>query len=157
MPTPKTLTWIKHLPAVDEETLAERNKIDAMLAMADNLEREAATLRRMVRTRRAKLLTAVNFHWTLQEISAASEGADAPAPLPASVLDDPTLSEALRALDEDSTAADVLQAFKTGQVIRQHNLFSTAPLADQLATLHRVFDWWNYGAVPFLARIDEAG
>ena len=51
-------------------------------------------------------------------------------------------------------ALEVLQAFHAGRVIRQHNLFSTATEEEQRATLHRVFDWWNYGAVPLLTRLE---
>ena len=64
------------------------------------------------------------------------------------------LREALRALDGAPSPLEVLQAFHAGRVIRQHNLFSTATEEEQRATLHRVFDWWNYGAVPLLTRLE---
>lgn len=57
-------------------------------------------------------------------------------------------------VDGAPSPLEVLQAFHAGRVIRQHNLFSTATEEEQRATLHRVFDWWNYGAVPLLTRLE---
>ena len=93
--------------------------------------------------------------WTLHDIEqAATAAADRGQPFPPGFVKDGELREALRALDGAPSPLEVLQAFHAGRVIRQHNLFSTATEDEQRETLHRVFDWWNYGAVPLLTRLE---
>ena len=153
---PKFMPWVDLLPEVGDPIRNERNKLAAKLAEAEELERQAAALRAAVREGRAALLDRVMKQWTLHDIEqAATAAADRGQPFPPGFVKDGELREALRALDGATSALEVLQAFHAGRVIRQHNLFSTATEEEQRATLHRVFDWWNYGAVPLLTRLED--
>lgn len=152
---PKFMPWVDLLPEVGDPIRNERNKLAAKLASAEELEKQAAALRAGVREGRAALLDRIMKQWTLHDIEqAATAAADRGQPFPPGFVKDGELREALRALDGAPSALEVLQAFHAGRVIRQHNLFSTATEEEQRDTLHRVFDWWNYGAVPLLTRLE---
>jgi hypothetical protein len=152
---PKFMPWVDLLPEVGGPIRNERNELAATLASAEELEKQAAALRAAVREGRAALLDRIMKQWTLHDIEqAATAAADRGQPFPPGFVKDGELREALRALDGAPSPLEVLQAFDAGRVIRQHNLFSTATAAEHDETLHRVMDWWNYGAVPLLARLD---
>lgn len=155
---PNYMPWIDLLPEVGNPIRKERDKLAATLAEAEQLERRAAALRASVRAARPALMDRIIQRWTLRDIEqAANAAADRGRPFPVGYVQDAPLREALRALDGGGTPLEVLQAFHAGGVIRQHNLFSTATEEEQRATLHRVFDWWNYGAVPLLNRLEDEG
>ncbi len=96
----------------------------------------------------------LNAEWSLDLVKCTVEHYGERAELLRYIVDDDVRCAA-RALDI-AGAREVLRAFKDGRVIRQCNLFSTAPEVDRSATLHRVFDWWNYCAAPYLNRVELA-
>lgn len=148
------MAWVDHLSEVGDPILAARDRLRRSLDRAESLERQAAAVRAEVAEGRAALLRRVLDHWTVADIEAASIAAgEAGSPFPAAYVSDAELREALRALDGAASPLEILGAFHKGRVIRQHNLFGTATEAEHRATLHRVFDWWNYGAVPLLVRL----
>lgn len=152
---PKFMPWVDLLPEVGDSIRNERNKLVAKLASAEELEKQAAALRAGIRAGRVARLDRIMKQWTLHDIEqAATAAADRGQPFPLGVVKDVELREALRALDGAPSPLKVLQAFHAGRVIRQHLLFSTATEEEQRATLRRVFDWWNYGAVPLLTRLE---
>lgn len=152
---PDYMPWVDLLPEVGDPIRNERNKLAATLAEAEELERQAAALRAAVQEGRAALMGRIMRQWTLHDIQqAASAAGDGGRPFPAGFVNDDSLREALRALDGAPSPLEVLQAFHAGRVIRQHNLFSTATEEERRATLHRLFDWWNYGAIPLLSRLE---
>lgn len=149
------MPWVDLLPEVGDPIRNERDKLAATLTEAEELEKRAAALRAGVREGRAAFFGRVMKQWTLHDIEqAATAAGDRGQPFPTGFVNDGELREALRALDGAPSPLEVLQAFHAGRVIRQHNLFSTATEEEHRATLHRVFDWWNYGAVPLLTRLD---
>lgn len=150
----KFMPWIDLLPEVDSSVLRERDRLSEYLDMAEALEKRAAALRERAKAGRSVLMDKVARRWSLEDIEQAGNAAgDRGQPIPPSFVRDAELREALRALDGAASPLEVLEAFHKGRVIRQHNLFSTATEEDRHATLHRVFDWWNYGAVPLLTRL----
>jgi hypothetical protein len=152
---PTFMPWVDLLPEVGDPIRKDRDHLAATLADAELLEKRAAALRETVHAGRAALLARVMRQWMLHDIvQAATAAADHDRPFPPGIVKDDELREALRALDGAASPLDILRAFTVGRVIRQHNLFSTATAAERDATLHRVMDWWNYGAVPLLARLD---
>lgn len=148
MNAPVFMSWLDRLPEVGAPILNERDRLEAMLAEAEAFERRAAELRASARAGRAGLLGKVAKLWSLYEIQRAGDAEDASF----HNVQDHELRGALRALDGVASPLDILEAFHKGRVIRQHNLFSTATDEDRHATLHRVLDWWNYGAAPVLSR-----
>lgn len=149
------MSWVDLLPEVGDPIRKERDKLAAALAETERLEKRAAELRASVRAGRAALLGRIMKHWTMYDIEQAANAAgDRGQPFPPSFVRDADLRGALRALDGAASALEILEAFHKGRVIRQHNLFSTATAAERDETLHRVMDWWNYGAAPLLARLD---
>jgi hypothetical protein len=153
--TTKFMPWIDFLPEVGTPILAERDRMAGVLAEADQLEQQAAALRAGVRWTRADLFDRIAKKWTLFDIETAArragnDGNDGQR-LPVDFVTDPKLREALRALDGGLFPLAALQAFERGQVVRQHNLLSTATDAECRETLNRVLDWWNFAAVPVLS------
>lgn len=152
---PTFMPWVDLLPEVGDPIRKDRDHLAAALADAELLEKRAAALRETVRAGRAALLDRILTCWTMQDIEqAATAAGELGRPFPPAFVPDPLLREALRAQDGAASPLDILRAFTAGRVIRQHNLFSTATAAERDETLHRVMDWWNYGAVPLLARLD---
>lgn len=148
------MAWVGRLPEVGDPIQGGRDRLRGQLAQAEALERQAAALRAEVAEGRAALLRRVLDRWTVAEVETASMAAgEAGSPFPAAYVSDAKLREALRALDGGQSALDVLQTFVSGAVVRQHNLMSTATDAERRETLNRVLDWWNYGAVPLLVRL----
>lgn len=150
--TTKFMPWVDCLPEIGQPLLNERDKLAGVLAEADRLEQQAAALRANVSTGRADLFDRIAKKWTLFDIESAARRAGIDGrPFPVGVVSDPKLREALRALDGGLFPLAALQAFERGQVVRQHNLLSTATDAECRETLNRVLDWWNFAAVPVLA------
>lgn len=152
---PNFMPWVDLLPKVGDSVRDERNRLAAKLAEADALERQAAALRAGVLEGRAALLGRV-MQWTLHDIElAATAAGDRGQPLPSSFVRDGELREALRAIDGASSSLEVLRAFRACRVIQQRDYFSAATEEERRAALNRVLDWWNYGAAPLLARVED--
>jgi len=152
------MKWVNLLPEVGDPIRNARDNLSAQLGEAEDLERRAAALRARVKEGRAALMNRILEQWTQNDIKqAATAAADRGQPLPISFVKDDELRGALRVLDGAMSSQDVLQAFQAGRVIRQHNIFSTATDEERAAMLRRVFDWWNYGAVPVLTRLEDQG
>ncbi len=150
--TTKFMPWVDFLPEIGTPILKERDKLAGVLSEADRLEQLAATLRESVRDGRAELFDGIAKRWTLFDIESAARRAGINGqPFPDGAVTDPKLREALRALDGGLFPLAALQAFESGQVVRQHNLLSTATDAECRETLDRVLTWWNLAAVPVLS------
>lgn len=152
----KVMTWIDLLPNVDRSLLLDRDRLALKLTQACALEKHAAMLRAGAKVARALLIEQIVNRWPLQDIeNAARASGECLEPFPEGYTPpDPFLRDLLRDLHVSASALDVLRAFAGGQVIRQHNLLSTATEEERRETLSRVLDWWNFGAVPVLARFD---
>lgn len=154
MKTLEFMSWVDFLPEVGTPILAERDKLAAQLAAADDLERQAAALRASVQKARAPLVNKITFMWSLLDIEKAANTAAANVTFPPSVISDSPLRAAIAALDGAFSPLEILRSFDRGQVIR-HTLSGKASAAEQEETLHRVFDWWNYAAAPLLQRLEH--
>lgn len=149
--TAKFMPWVDFLPVVGTPILNERDRLARMLADAERLENEARELRERVRQERGDLFMKIAKMWTLYDIETAAKLSGLNGhPFPVEQVADANLRAALRAVDGGLTALDVLQAFERGQVIRPAGHVLTASDAECRATLQRVLDWWNVGALPVL-------
>lgn len=150
--TKNFMYWVACLPEVGDPILLARDDLAALLARADALEAKAAALRAEARAGQGRLLERLDAEWSPELVKRTVEQYGERAEVLRYIVDD-DVRQAARALDIVG-ALEVLRAFNDGRVIRQHNLFSTAPEVDRAATLRRVFDWWNYCAVPYLNRVE---
>lgn len=149
--TAKFMPWVDFLPEVGTPILNERDRLTRKLAEAARLEKEARELRESVRQERGELFMKIAKNWTLYDLETAAKRCGTNGhPFPVEHVTDANLREALRAVDGGLTALDVLQAFERGQVIRPAGHVLTASDAECRATLQRVLDWWNVGALPVL-------
>lgn len=150
------MPWVDFLPELGDPIRSERNRLADMQDRADALEKQAAALRADLKSGRASLLAKIAVGWHSREIASATRAAgDHLRPTSLNFITDHALRAMIITLDGGSTALDVLNVFRLGQVIRQHNLLSTATDTERRATLNRVLDWWNHAAVPLLDRMDS--
>jgi hypothetical protein len=150
--------WIDALPEVGDPIRKERAKLQQLAEQATELERHALALRGQVRAGQAALGERVARNWATHDIEAAQSAARRARSLarsPAAELD-VQLRRELDALDGAHLAAEALQAFHAGGVMRQANLLSTATDEERRAAVVQVLTWWNEAALPVLERL-EAG
>jgi hypothetical protein len=144
------MPWIDYLPEVGAPIRKDRDRLAGKLAEAAKLEQQAEGLRAEVFKARAALVVRVAEQWSPQDMAAARAQAGAAASvLSPEYVADPALRAALTTLDGHGSALVLLRVFKA-QAFRQHNLLSTASDEERRATLERILDWWNFGAVPLL-------
>ncbi|HHV7523685.1 TPA: stable inheritance protein KleA [Burkholderia orbicola] len=146
------MAWVDRLPEVGTPILNRRDALATMIREAEQLEQIAAQLRATVRNRSLHLSDAIGASWKRDEVERAQQS-------PAGPAINGELAALLSHFNDTAGPLDVLRIFKAARVIRQANLFSTATQQERDDTLHRVFDWWNFAAVPLLDQIGckEAG
>ncbi|KWZ39563.1 hypothetical protein WS72_19340 [Burkholderia savannae] len=140
------MAWVDRLPEVGTPILNRRDALARMILEAEQMEQIAAQLREKVRSRSLHLSDSIGAIWKRDEIERARQS-------PAGPAINAELAALLSHLDCTTGPLDVLRLFKAARVIRQANLFSTATQQERDDTLNRVFDWWNFAAVPLLDRI----
>lgn len=149
------MPWINHLHEVGDPIQKERGKLRELAQRAVDLEREACALRDQVAMGQAALLLKAMKHWTLADIQDACEKVrdiDPVATIRAQV-DDSALRERINALDGWHLASEALQIFDQADVLRQHNLLSTATEEERAQALGRVLAWWNHVGRPVCERL----
>lgn len=151
------MAWIDALPEVGDPIRKERAKLLQLAEQAAELERHALALRAQVLSGQAALADRVARHWPASDIEAAHQKAlnARRAARPAAGGVGGHLRDALDALDGAHLAAEALQAFDSGRLLRQANLVSTATHEARHAALAEVMAWWNEAAVPVLERLEE--
>lgn len=147
---PPYMPWLDRLPEVGDPLLSKRDALARKLDEARALEAQAAALRASVRDGRAELLSRLMTHWSLAEIQAAYDRTESRLfPVPLACVADAELRACISAHEGNASLQDALNLFGT-QVVRQHNLLSTATDEERRATLARALDWWNVMVVPLL-------
>lgn len=157
-PKPVFMPWVDRLPDVGEAALFRRGEVYQLVREAAALERQAVTLMAQARGGQAEFLAEVMQRWTVAEIQSAALQTDPgdPAFLARAQVEDPPLRQRLFRLDGSHLASEALQAFQGAQVIRQHNLLSSASDEDRRQTLARVLAWWNHAARPVCERLSAS-
>lgn len=149
------MPWIDHLPQVGDPIQKERSKLRELAQRAVDLEREARALREQVAMGQSAVLLKAMRHWTLADIQDACEKVrdiDPVATIRAQV-DDGALRERINSLDGWHLASEALQIFDQADVLRQHNLLSTATEEECAQALGRVLAWWNHVGRPVCERL----
>ncbi len=150
------MSWVSLLPEVGGMMINDRNRLTEKLARAEELEKEAAELRDEVRDGRRVLMERIKKGWTKKEIEKAQKAAATSGEQsPCSFIADEEVRQAIGDFDGSLSPLEVLQCFREGRVIRQYNLMSTATDEERRAALKRVLDWWNFGAVPLLCKLES--
>lgn len=67
-----------------------------------------------------------------------------PSGIPLSCIRDDGLRRSIEAAGQGTVTAQTALSLFHEQVIRQHNLLSTATDQERHATLERLLDWWNH-------------
>ena len=149
------MPWIDHLHEVGDPIQKERGKLHELAQRAVDLEREACALRDQVAMGHAALLLKVMKYWTLADIQDACEKVRHLDPMAAirAQVDDSALRERINALDGWHLASEALQIFDQADVLRQHNLLSTATEEERAQALGRVLAWWNHVGRPACERL----
>lgn len=157
MPKLKFMPWIDALPEVGDPIRLTRDALAAKLEQADALENRATALRAEVKAGREALIGRVMQRWTLLDLETAGNVTERMThPLPLSCVQDEQLRAAIRALEGAQSPLDALALFER-EVVRQHNLMSTATDEERTATLCRALNWWNFAVVPLLERLERQG
>ncbi len=147
---PPYMPWLDRLPEVGTPLLDKRDELARKLDEARALEAQAAALRDSVKEGRAELLARLMTTWSLAEIQAAYDRTESQLyPVPLATVNDAELRACISAHEGQASMHDALNLFGT-QVVRQHNLLSTATDTERRATLARALDWWNLMVVPLL-------
>lgn len=150
---PRYMPWVDLLTKVHQPILYQRDRIADILELADSLEARAAGLRKDAQRARALLLIRLLKTWSQSEVKEAAHRAESMThPIPLHCIEDAELRGAIRALEGAQSPLDVLNLFHA-QVIRQHNLLSTATEAERNDTLRRALNWWNFAVLPMLERM----
>lgn len=152
------MPWIDALPEVGDKIRTTRDVLASKLAQADALEHQAASLRAEVKIGRETLIIHIMQQWTHLDLGAAAGAAGERQvnSLPLSCIQDDQLRAAIRSLEGLQSPLDALALFEQ-EVVRQHNLMSSATDAERMATLQRALNWWNFAVVPLMERLERQG
>jgi hypothetical protein len=74
---PKIMPWVEMLPEVGTGICKERDRLNAKLAAAEELERQAAALRAEAYEGQAALMSRIAAAWAPHEIAQAKAAAEA--------------------------------------------------------------------------------
>ncbi len=110
------MSWVDFLPEVGTPILAERDKLAAQVAAAEELERQAADLRAAVQQERAPLIDKIISMWSLLDIETAANAASPNDAVSPSDVSASTTRPAVGAFVSEFSPLAILRASPRGPV-----------------------------------------